>query len=67
MPRAERQRLRESDGPVVFGILRKAVDQVEADAFEILLRSSECSETLVRRMGAAEKRQRVVIEALKAQ
>ena len=54
-------------GPALFVIAGKGIDQVEADAADRGLRRLERAQPFLRRMGASEKSERFVVEALQAE
>src|SRR6476619_4416121 len=64
---AERQRLRERRRPAVLGIAGERVDEVEADAPNMLLGGGERRKAFASGMGAAEEGEGLVVEALKAE
>src|SRR5438270_13568515 len=67
MAGAEAESLRERYRPAVFGVARKCVDEVEADSAKMVLCDFERLPALARGMGAAEKRQLLIVEALQAE
>src|SRR6185369_15325553 len=64
---AERERAFEARRPASFTIARQGVDQVETDATDRRLGRLQRAQSLVRGMGAAEKSERLIVEALQAE
>src|SRR5215217_4043390 len=64
---SEAERLRQGHRPAVFGVAGKCIDQIEADAPEVLLRNLERLPSFPRRMRSPEEAERLVIEALESE
>src|SRR4029079_1409443 len=65
--RSERKRLAEHCSPALLRVAGQRVDQVEAHPPEPLLRNFQGPEALAGGVGAAEKGERLVVEALEAE